>query len=119
MAVTTTASVSPAENGALFVTASFFDESTPPAAVTPTSITWTLTDAMKTIVNNRSQIAITPDDSITIVLKGDDLALDPAYVGTTRHLLLEWLYDSTLGDDIPGKAQLAFDIVDLTALPRS
>jgi len=114
MSVNTTASVSPAESSTLKVTASFTDESG--AAVTPTAVSWTLTDSVKNVVNARQAVALTAAASITFALTANDLAL-VGYVGAERVLLLEWSYTSTLGTNLPGKAQLLFNIVDILARP--
>lgn len=89
--------------------------------VTPNNdITWTLVDKAGNVVNSRSAVAAgTPATSITIVLKGNDLALSSDYVGRIRYLLVECTYDSAeYGDDCPFKAQAEFvidDFVKVTA----
>lgn len=92
-----------------------------PALVTPNNdITWTLTDKNGNVVNSRTAVAAgTPATSITIVLKGDDLALSATYVGRIRYLLVECTYNSvTYGAACPFKAQARFvidDFVKVTA----
>jgi hypothetical protein len=93
---------------------SFTDEAG--AALTPSSITWTLTDRAGTVVNGREGVVATPAATITIVLSGADLALGTAYEGATRALLIEWVYDSDLGTDLPGKEQIKFQIANLVAV---
>ena len=91
------------------------------ALVTPNDdITWTLTDKNGVVVNSRSGISVaTPATTITIVLKGNDLALSDTYAGRLRYLLVECTYDSAeYGDDCPFKGQGEFvidDFVKVTA----
>ena len=110
------------EEGTFPIVVSFWETVDGVAAlVTPNNdITWTLTDKNGTVVNARSSVAAgTPATSITIVLKGDDLALSDTYVGRLRYLLVECTYDSAeYGNDCPFKAQAEFvidDFVKVTA----
>jgi len=79
---------------------------------TPKSATWTLTDAAGNVVNGRNDVSITPASTITVLLSGDDLAV-PAGDDGRRALLLEWIYDSSLGSDLPGKEVVYFTITPL------
>ena len=85
------------------VTVVFKDEDG--AAVIPTSILWTLTTVDgATVINSREQVSIAvPAASIEILLSGDDLSLLSTEQGSriTRTLIIEAVYDSDLGTDIP------------------
>jgi hypothetical protein len=81
-------------------------------AVVPDSITWTLTDENGNVVNDREDVAPTPAESIDIVLSGDDLAV-LANTSDLRIVTIEWVYDSTEGNNLPGKDEARFRIVDL------
>ena len=93
------------EKSAGVITVVFKDEDGD--AVIPTSILWTLTTANgATVINSREQVSIAvPAASIEILLSGDDLALLPTEQGSriTRTLIIEAVYDSDLGTDIPLK----------------
>ena len=78
--------------------------------VVPNSITWTLTDSSGNVVNSRSAVVVSPASSIDVVLSGDDLAIQrPSILG--RILTLEWVYDSSYGNNLPGKNEVTFDIL--------
>ena len=91
------------ERGTYVITASFYDESE--AAVTPNSVTWTLTDGYGKVVNSRSAVAATPSTSVDIVLSGDDLDLDD---GEQRILRVDADYDSTYGSGLPLISSVSF-----------
>lgn len=82
-------------------------------AVTPTSVTWTLSDSRGTVVNSREDVEETPGTSITVVLSGDDTALDAAYFGTLRKLTVKAIYDSDAGSDLEMNAEETFSITPL------
>ena len=103
----------PNEKGTAVLGVAFTDEDG--NAVTPSSITWTLTDINGTIINSRDAVPITPATSVNIVLSGDDLALD-AGVSDTRIVTVEWVYTSSYGTGLPGKDQAKFSIEDLVAV---
>lgn len=100
------------ERSTYAVRVSFFDENG--AALTPTAVTWTLSDAVGNIVNSREDVAISPASAITIVLSGADLAITDAYYETTRKLLIEATYTSSLGAGLPFKDEITFSIADFT-----
>jgi hypothetical protein len=94
------------------VAVSFFDQDSPPSAVTPDSVTYTLTDTAGTVINSVLDTAITPGTTVNIVLSGNDLTLDEG-VGKKRRLLVEYVYDSTYGNNLPGKEEIEFEIADV------
>lgn len=100
------------ERSAKIIVVPFTDETG--AAVTPSSITWTLSDTLGTIINGREDVSITPASSVTIVLSGDDTALGDAYFGSQRKLTVKAVYDSDAGSDLELNHEETFSIIDLT-----
>jgi hypothetical protein len=90
------------------VEASFTDEEGTP--VVPNAVTWTLLDRDRGVVNSRDGVIETPAASITIVLGAADVDHDD---GELRRLVLDWTYNSDLGNDLPGREQLTFHIDDI------
>jgi len=105
------------EKSTYVMTASFKDEDG--NAVTPTSITWTLTDKNGVVINSKQDVAvITPAASINIVLSGDDLEVLP---GETNNIIrvfaVKAIYDSaTLGNDLPLRGAIQFFLDNLVAV---
>lgn len=87
---------------------SFEDEAG--AALTPSAISWTLTNARGTVINSRSAVSVNPTASTVIItLSGDDLAWssDPR-----RFLLVSATYSSDLGSNLPLLEQVQFSITN-------
>lgn len=99
-------SVTPAQGGAAKATISFTDENGD--AVTPTSVKWTLSDPNGAIINSRSMVTLTPAASISWLMSGADLRIGG--YGPERILTIDALYNSTLGNDVPLRAQASFTI---------
>jgi hypothetical protein len=106
------------ERSAIFVDVSFFDEDNAPTAPNVGTCTWTLTDELGRVVNNRNGVPFTPAETVTIALMGADLAVGGAtgLVGTVRKILIECQYDSTNGANIPMSDEITFDINDFVAI---
>lgn len=105
--MTTQITVMPPEKGTAKVTVSgFTDESG--SSVTPTTFTWTLTDLAGNVINGRSAVSVTPAASVSFLLTGNDLAMSGS--DARRMLLIECTYTSTLGSNLPLKAQASFSI---------
>lgn len=105
----TTITVRPAEKGTAKVTVgTFTDEATPPSAVTPLTITWTLTDLAGTVINLRAAVVVTPAPTVSFLLTGEDLAIPAA--DSRRALTISWTYNSTLGSGLTGREQALFSI---------
>ncbi len=98
------------------LTVTFFDERTPPVAVTPNSITWTLSDINGTVINSREDVSVTPASTVNIILRGDDLALDSAAYNADRIVTVKATYDSTAGSDLPLNEEIRFSIDDLQVI---
>jgi len=91
------------------VTAAFADAAG--TAVIPDSIKWTLSNGEGTVIGDRTDVAIAvPAASVDIVLSGADLDYDD---GPWRVMIIEAVYDSTEGDDLPLKAGCLFRLDDL------
>lgn len=84
---------------------SFFDDTD--TAVTPNSITWTLYNKERDIVNGREAVAVTPAETVTITVSGNDhLYTD----GSVRILEVTAIYDSSLGQDLPMVDEIVYRI---------
>jgi len=72
-------------------------------------VMWSLVDEDGVTVNNRHNVSIpSPASTITILLSDDDLAIPSRDESVPRWLVLKCTYDSTLGDEIPLRAQVKF-----------
>lgn len=100
------------ERSTYVATVTFTDEDgtvvTPNAGTT----TWTLTDNAGNVINGRLAVAIASASSIKIVMTNLDLAVGNGLNGTERRLLVEWVYNSSIGSNLPGKEEFVFDIHD-------
>lgn len=109
----TTINVMPTEEATAKVTVSAFtDESG--ASVTPTAITWTLTDRLGNVINSRTGVSVTPASSVSFLLTGDDLGIGS--YGRQRVITIAVTYDSSLGSGLVAREQAYFTIEDLTAI---
>jgi len=96
-----------AEEGSTYVVrATYYDEDD--NAVTPDSVTWTLTDGDGVIVNAREDVTIAiPGTYNDIVCGGDDLRCSSGR-DETRVMVVEYIYDSAAGSNLTGTAQVSF-----------
>ena len=62
------------EDGSASYTATWYHPTTG-LTVTPTAVTWTLTDGAGTIINSREDVVATPGATNTIILVADDLEI--------------------------------------------
>jgi len=86
------------EGGTYVVNIATTDENGAPKA--PETLNWTLTDINGTIINSRSEVAISaPTASEDVVLSGADLAIQVGETETevTRIFTVKGTYNSTLG----------------------
>lgn len=102
------------ERSTYVVDVAFYDEDE--AAVTPTAVTWTLTDELGNVVNSRDAVTVAAASTVSIVLSGLDLAVGGDLVGVWRRLLIEATYDSSLGTGLPLKDEVRFKIGDTVHL---
>jgi hypothetical protein len=77
--------------------------------ITPTAISWSLTDGDGNTVNGRSAVDVAPANQVTVVLSGDDLALAQGDDGR-RQVVVRATYDGALGDDLPIVGVLEFTV---------
>lgn len=98
------------EQSTLVVKVDFVDEFSDP--VTPTAITWTLTDKNGNVMNTLEDEAISsPASTIYIAMSGSDLSIATGETKPyTRYLLVKAVYDSTYGDSLAFKDQLKFKL---------
>ena len=95
------------ERSTAALVASFRDEAG--ELITPTAINWTVTDGDGNVINSREEQDVAPDNSVTIVLTGDDLAVSPGDDGR-RQVIVRATYDGSLGDDLPIVGVLEFTV---------
>ena len=76
---------------------------------------WSLTDENGSPVNGKTDVPITAAQSITIVLKGDDLAL--AGGSAKRYVTVTGTYDGVLGNDLTVIKEFSFQINNLKGKP--
>ena len=74
-------------------------------------LVWSLTDKDGNIVNNRIGESLIPAESVTIVLKGDDLALTGGPV--RRYVIVRGTFDGVLGNNLPLVDEVSFQIENL------
>ena len=103
----TTISTHAQEKSTFVITAAFTDETG--GAVTPSSVTWTLTNRAGTVINSREDVAETPGTSVDIVLSGNDLQITDA-LGRDRVVTIESVYYSDLGTDLTLKDWVYFTV---------
>jgi hypothetical protein len=104
------------EQSTYMVDCVFTDEDGDP--VTPNEITWTLTRTSGVVVNSRNAVPVaTPASEITIILFGDDLKIfDGDSSPAKRKLLVEALYNSDLGNDLPLRDEATIEITRLVGV---
>ena len=103
----TTLSLKATNEGTYIITSAFTNEAG--TAVTPNTLTWSLTDNEGTIINSRSGVSIAvPSTSNAVVLGALDL--DNAQ-GNSRVFTIEGTYNSiTYGNNLPLRGQAEFTI---------
>ena len=109
MAITKITTAAP-EKGTFGVTCTFTDEDGD--ALTPATLTWTLTDMDGSVINSRQDVSVSSlSSAVTVVLSGNDLALTTTTTtGRKRRFAIEGTYDSDLGTGLPLTAECEFSI---------
>ena len=103
------------EKSTLAVSAAFTDEAA--AAVTPSGVTWRLEDDYGRTINSRSAVSATPASTVVIVLTGDDLQLlDQNNEHELRRLIMDAVYDSSLGTGLKLSESYEFRVINTNAL---
>ena len=90
------------------VSISFYDAAGD--SVVPTSVTWTMTNGAATVINSRSAVVVAPAATINLVLGADDT--DYAG-GEARMVVVDAVYTSTEGADLPLRGAVSFRIEDV------
>ena len=103
MSVTSSLSTEVLEGGTIIVTASFQDENGD--AATPKTLKYTLKHG-GIVVNSKEDISITPGESVSVTLSGDDLPQGEVF------FILEGTYDSSAGTDLPLKGRAKITVSD-------
>lgn len=106
----------PAIDGSTYyITFEFWDKHTPPIAITPTSIMWTLINEHGAVINGRQDVIISlPAASVEIVVFGDDILFAD---GAKRIITVKALYDDPPLADLPLNDEAQFSITDLRVIP--
>jgi hypothetical protein len=99
------------ERSTYVVVLTFKDEDGQP--VSPTTLTWTLTDGTGTVINERAAVAVTPASTINVVLTDEDLALLGGMDAGERYLLVEGEYTSNLGTGLALREEVKFNVRNL------
>lgn len=81
-------------------------------ATTPTLITWSLHDQDGNVINNRLDVPVTPDTSVSVTLSGDDLALNGDYPAK-RFFTMKGKYDSLFGNNLDFLDEVEFQVENL------
>ena len=103
------------EKSTLAITLSTFVDELNVATVRKT-LTWGLFDPNGNVINSHGAESLTVTDPVSILLKGDDLALGEATTNNKRYVLIQGTYDSDLGTDNPLIVQVDFEIQNVVGL---
>ena len=112
----TTITTAAVEKSTYVVEAAFKDEDG--TAITPDTLTWTLTDPEGNVRNNRENVSVSnPSSTQAIVLKGKDLKMkSQSNYKEDRILTINATYTSTYGSGLPLKDSCRFPIYNLEAI---
>jgi len=102
--------VQPSEEGVGIITLSFTDEDN--NVVVPTSLQWQLADKNGAVINSRT-FASGSFSGNTVVLSGNDLALQSVTDEGDRYFTVKGLYTSSAGTNLPLIGELKFTICSL------
>ena len=106
------------ERSTYAIEASFTDDAGAAVAPNAGTLTWSLykkVAGVETVVNSRLNVPITSAATVTILLTGADLALVTGEA-KARWLVLEGLYNSSLGAGLPLKNTVNFSITNLVGV---
>lgn len=99
-----TAQTKAVRHSTFVITAEFKDELG--NLVIPVNAYWSLLRTDGEIINEREGLPLAFDDyTATVVLSGEDLE------GGKQIFFVDWVYNSTLGSDLPGKSWLLFEVI--------
>src|SRR6056297_306462 len=124
MSCKTTANITACEEGVYKISFIIQDESD--NITVPGTISWQLSNNIGEVINSNTfasndisgtQETITIGDltgsGFVVLLQGDDLAFQSSYDDGQRVFAISATYDSSLGDDLPFKSELTFNITNL------
>ena len=114
METTTELTTGASEESTYVIRSRFYDEDDVP--VIPETVTWTLTDANGAVINSRENILVTAAQDVSVVLSGDDLAMQTGETGHTtvwRYFAIKATYNSVYGVGLPIKEQCKFHLTNL------
>lgn len=97
------------EQSTIVFTLNFYDEDE--NALTPESLTHTLTDLSGTVIDELNQVALTPAAEVTLVYTGTSLTLAQG-VGRKRLVTIRGMYDSGAGTSLSFIDTIEFEIID-------
>lgn len=103
------------ERSTYVITASFTDEDGD--AVTPATMTWTLTDTSGNVINSRQDVSISSlSTSVDVVLSGADLQISGTTPTVSRDITFEGTYDSDLGTGLPLTGSARFTVTNFMGI---
>ncbi len=105
------------EKDTIIIRAAFQDEDD--QDVTPSSLSYSLTDRDGTVINSLDAVAVTPSNPYDFILTGDDLQILAGEVSqrnAERRLLVSGTYDSNAGAGLSLNASCAFLVENLAAV---
>ena len=115
MSCVSEATIQPVEEGVALITMSFTDEDG--NSITPDNLAWQLMDKFGNIINDRDFDSGYFSGN-TVLLSGDDLALQDDLDDGVRYLGIKGTYDSTYGTSLPLKDEYKFTICSLLNFPE-
>ena len=97
-----------ADKSTYVVSISFYDAAGD--SVVPTSVAWTMTNGAGTVINSRSAVVAVPAATIDLLLGADDTDYED---GPARLIVVDAVYTSTEGSDLPLRGSVIFRIEDV------
>jgi len=103
------------EKGTYVVTLNYYDEDGD--ALTPTTMTWTLSNPAGETINSRADVSIAvPSTQNNVVLSGLDLAITESASEVMRVFTIKGTYTSSYGVGLPLNDEVGFYITNLKAV---
>lgn len=103
------------EKGTYIIDLTFTDEDGATVAINSGG-TWKLTNRSGHVINSRTGQVLAAASTASIVLSGNDLSLPAGVSSEERLVTVEATYDSDAGSNLPLRDQVAFTVVNLTAV---
>lgn len=102
------------EQSTFVVLVTFRDENG--EAIAPTAATWTLTNEYGMVVNERAAVPLSPAATVNVVLTGADLRMMGELDNRKRLLLIEAIYNSSLGTGLNLREEIEFVVRPLVGV---